>query len=130
MLNALISLSSDPKFSDSFEFISSELEPYTSCLYYIPQLKEEACEVMISLEEVKGEYFDHFIIKSIKVNGTEVFNPEEASSSFPYRWNELTNRLKQYMAIPSDKIEFKKNIDTEELKTIELPYPLRLSVPQ
>ena len=130
MLDALISLSSDSKFADAFEFISSELEPYTSCLYYVPKLKEESYEVMLILEEVKDEYFDHFIIKSIKVNGTEVYNPEETSSSFPYRWNEITNKLKQYMAIPSDKIEFKKNIDTEELKTIELPYPLRLSVPQ
>ena len=130
MLDALLSLSSDPKYEDAFEFIASELEPYASCLYYIPKLKEESCEVMLNLEEEKGPYFDHFVIKSIKVNGTEIYNPEDASSSFPYRWDRITDEIKHYMAVPTNKIIFKKDLDTEGTDSIELPYPLRLSVPQ
>ena len=85
---------------------------------------------MLNLEEEKGPYFDHFVIKSIKVNGTEIYNPEDASSSFPYRWDRITDEIKHYMAVPTNKIIFKKDLDTEGTDSIELPYPLRLSVPQ
>ncbi len=130
MIDALMSLSSDPKYADAFEFISSELEPYASCLYFIPKLKEGKYEIMVSMEEEEGQYFKHVIIKSIKINGAEIYNPEETSSSFPYKWDKVTEALRHYMAIPSDKIDFVKDLESEGLNNIELPYPLRLSVPQ
>lgn len=126
MIDKVMALESDRRFSESFSFIHEQLQPYSSILFYIPGSEAAPVRYELVLSPYSDMFTEGYSLDDIKKDGVSVLEKSEFSSDYCRTWTELQSTILRQTAIPTSKLMLTTNVEDAMGKVIKVPYPLQV----
>lgn len=134
LIDEIFKLQTNEKYKSSFQFILKQLAPFKEFLYYFPINPSTALPIEVKFEPFEYTYFDdekqigHKLV-SIKHTEVELLDPydENEFNSISVNFQQFVDRLHKELCVPKNMLRLSMNAKEEDIKTITIPWTLKLS---
>lgn len=133
-IDDIFKLQTNEKYKSSFQFILKQLAPFKEFLYYYPTNPATALPIEVKFETFEYTYFDnkkrfgHKLV-SIKHSEVELLEPYEDTeyNSISVNFEQFVEQLRKELCVPKNMLRLSMNVKEEDIKTINIPWTLKLS---
>ncbi|MFN8287536.1 MAG: caspase family protein [Chitinophagales bacterium] len=134
LIDEIFKLQTDNRYTSSFAFIQKQLEPFKDLLFYIPSNPPTALPIEVTfecLEIVDWEDEKQTIhqLRSIKYKGNDLIKTEgdDRLGNITLDMKEFEDKICNALIVPNNMLRLTINADLKDIKTISLPWRLKLS---
>jgi len=134
LIDEIFKLQTNSKYQASFQFILKQLAPFKDFLYYLPTNPPTALPIEVRFETYEYKFFDdkiHIGHKLISVKHTEIELLEQYKTddfnAISVTFEQFLRRLHSELCVPKNMLRLSMNAKEEDIKTVSIPWTLKLS---
>jgi uncharacterized caspase-like protein len=133
LIDEVFKLQSNLKFKSSFDFIVEQLLPFKDFIFYLPSFPAKALPIEVQFEPYEQDFFGtkhiaHRLI-SVKYEEIELLNSNENNPDYlvSSNYDKFIGILQKELCVPKYMLRLSMNANKDDIRTIHLPWELKLS---